>query len=149
MKRKESHFSKVKYLLNDKDFNLISNNKDLICFDLNNEYIQNRYASINSTFLELTVSLCNPIKRYCPDVNDPIYSEAYAFVFFINSYVNFVNYTNPINYYLDYNMQLFSKDYLKRNYVRISNNLITIDNGWIFPNSYETNFFSVNSFKNE
>ena len=93
--------------------------------------------------------MCNPLKKDCPDIDNPIYSEAYSNIYYINSFIDFSNYNKPINYYLDNYVQLFSKDYLKRIYINLSKNIISIDNGWIFSLEKEFNFVSVSSIKTD
>lgn len=110
---------------------------DAYCLDFGNDtYIQNDYATPNSTFINYFVSICDTDAHKKPCHNDTIkrkwLSEFYAYTYFPNYFIDPNNYENPATLYYDVYIQKIGMDMWRRNRFQFGNTQIKTDYGFFF-----------------
>lgn len=143
-------FNRVKHFVSDEKINAFVNEMPSYCVHANEEaVIQNPYKSTNSSFLNIHIRRCNITSNVCAENYDMVVSQAYVEFYFVNSYIDSLDYSNPVKYYYDSVNTQISPDYLKRNFLSISNDRYTSDNGWILEAAKETNILALHSIRKE
>lgn len=138
----EKRFKKYSNLVSSKRE---SSDKTLICIKFDeNTFFSNYYLSNNSSNFNIMLKKC--IKNdteMCNNDVDIIIEDMLITVIYPTSFVNFLNFSNPVDIYLD-EMTTQSSNYLtRRSYMRFSYNGFTSDNGIILTDVKNENFISL------
>ena len=121
-----------------------------ICFDNEEEiYFENTDDDVNSTYIQLTVKSCMNSNKVCPDDYDLVVSQTYAQLYFMESYVDSIDYSDPIKFYIKGISQQLIPNRIKKSTVVIINNSYYSDNGWILEDKYLTEFTLNSAISNE
>ena len=120
------------------------------CLNINDSFhFKNSYGSPDGTFLNYQIKMCDSTKkgRNCnPDVIN-LTSQIYVHLRTLNSYVDPKDYSNPVKYYLESNMEQVGNQFLKRTFLRYSQNTLITDSGWIFENKSHQKYISLKDTK--
>lgn len=85
----------------------------------------------------------------CANDYKVIHTEAYIQMFYIDSYVDNLDYNNPVKKYLGNLNQQITDTLLKRAFITIVNDLYISDNGWMIEDKRQTSYYSLDSTKIE
>lgn len=115
------------------------------------DLIKNEYAYANSSYINFNFGKCDvtDINQKCADDLEDMIKEIYVRVYYMNSYLDSLDYNNPIKYYIDVVNQQISSSFLKRNFIRFVNDELESDNGWLLENKKKYNYISLNSIRLE
>lgn len=119
------------------------------CINFNqNTTIKNELISKNSKLLSVYLYPCGTFsERQCGaeiSINNMM-----VILSLITSYVDPLNYTNPVQYFEYRYLQPIIYGTLKLNYVSITNDIFLSDDGWLFQQLNETDFLSINPIRND
>lgn len=129
------HFEGFKGLVSDEQINQHLN-AQTFCFDLGDDLVvQNSLLSNNFSMISILFEKCNSEEQKCEeDLNDSI-SNIFINLYFLNTYVESTEYTNPVKYFIDYNIEKLSPGMLKTNFYRFTKEFFHSDDGFLVENS--------------
>jgi len=91
-----THFEKVKDKISEKEINNYLEWPSY-CIDYDFQGIlQNPYKTLNSTFLDIDVGMCDTSSRKCADNYDDIMTEGYFHLYFLNAYIDSNDNLEPV-----------------------------------------------------
>lgn len=153
-----SHFSRIIGKIS-KEVVIDILNLPAYCFDMSygELIIQNPYKHYSSSFINFHITRNNCTETnmnitnstFCSDNYSEITTQAYVEFFFLDTYINSFNYTHPINYFFNSKNTQISSKYLKRNFIKLSNNYYISDNGWMIEDKKEIKYYSKSSCSTE
>lgn len=120
-------------------------NAQMYCFNFNNEsLVMNPYGTSHSSFINFNFFACNKTdtSKNCAKDIDETLSEFYIIMYFLNNYVDFNEYENPLVYYVDSVSTQITNTALKRTYAKFYNDELLLDNGWLLDTTQTINFVS-------
>lgn len=142
----------VSRLCNDSDFEVlkkfISTEKileiksiPLICLNFDKEaVIKNNFAFLNSSYV-------NVMFNYIGNENKK--NEFYVRSFFINNYIDSMDFEEPVKFYIDSYVQQVSNGSLRRNFIKFTMDEFKSDNGWLLEDIKLNKFISFHSMNVE
>lgn len=119
------------------------------CINFDKNYtLKNPYAVANSASMGVSISECNISKnpKCLPDAKNTT-KNMIATVFFMNSFINPKNYSNPVNYYEDSIVKNVGNGITISNYLKLSYDKLQSDNGWILEETFETEIITLQSIR--
>ena len=117
-KCKMEHFDRVRDKIPEEELKKYIDNFPSYCFDFDDTvFFQNPYKQVNSTFLNLHVLMCNETERKCADDYKSIVTEAYVQFYYVNSYIDSLDFSQPVKYYYDMINTQITNSFLKRNFI--------------------------------
>lgn len=118
-------------------------NKEFLCIKHDSDaYFSNSYLSTNSTNFNFIIKKC---VQNCSDDLYKVIENMLITVIYPTSFVNFYNYTKPVESYLD-EMTTQSSNYLtRRSYMRFTFNGLNSDNGILLEDIIKENYISMTS----
>ena len=121
-----------------------------VCIDYNEiEFVQNKYTTGNSTFLNFGFGICDSTFRKCPKDLNIVGSEVYIGFNMIVPFINGKDYYNPIKYSYKTVSNQASMFSFKRNYIEFGQDSFITDNGWIIENFKTINFINPGEIRFE
>lgn len=117
----------VEYMLTQTDYTYLCVNFD------DSMKFQNSFGSINSTYLQVVMSICVEGTRETCDLSDNfIYTSSMnAAITFVDSYVDSTIYNNPVIKYVNRKVQPLAYGLHKLGNFKVLNNEFISDNGWL------------------
>lgn len=120
------------------------------CWVPNEEaFVQNPYKDSNSSFILFDIIACNKSATKCADDYEEVIPEAYVQMFFINAYIDSLDFSNPVKYFIQSINQQITNTVLKRNFVRLIENEFKSDNGWMVEDYKNTEYYYLDSITTE
>lgn len=127
-------------------------NKTTSSFCLNtksNLVFYNKYSAVDSSFVNIDISICDPLKQECVSNYKEISNNLFVFVRFLNTYIDHKNFSDPITYFDDIVTTQVGGLLSKRNYLRFSQNIINDDNGWLLEAFSNKTYISLSNIKHD
>lgn len=108
-------------------------------------YVYNPYGYSNSILNAFMIKSCQSETSVCPDDMQIKLSEIYLDFYYLDNYVDSLDYVNPIKYYFNSFLEQLTNEFQKRSYISFINVVYTSDNGWLLENKEKIEFASFNS----
>lgn len=147
----ETHFERIKDKISPEDYeeykSLYADNYLCVNTDKMKDY--SFFNPTNTPGSSSENILFNKCIRNCPDDLDSIISSFYVDFKFINSYVDFNDYSNPVKYYITSVINTAGISLPKNCHLNFVNNNFKSDNGWIFEASKLIDFISLDEERTE
>ena len=144
-------FDKIRKEPNGKIFESFNNNQiKFFCLNKYDDlYFKNGFTEVDSAFIDIRFSPCDETKRKCaPDMMKAL-SDSYITIRFVNSYVDFRDYKDPIKYYLTSHAQKINYQLKTETYMRFINNVLNSSDGIILENNTQYKYISLESKSTE
>eukprot|EP00340_Litonotus_pictus_P012269 CAMPEP_0170536052 /NCGR_PEP_ID=MMETSP0209-20121228/101936_1 /TAXON_ID=665100 ORGANISM="Litonotus pictus, Strain P1" /NCGR_SAMPLE_ID=MMETSP0209 /ASSEMBLY_ACC=CAM_ASM_000301 /LENGTH=487 /DNA_ID=CAMNT_0010837379 /DNA_START=111 /DNA_END=1574 /DNA_ORIENTATION=- len=129
-----------------------ASNETLWCLNKNDLFFQNTVGSHNSTFVNIEIIKCSlPSNRtkHCPADTEAVTRQFWGKFYFLNSYLNPLDYTKPLNYYMDTFPLQFSSNFLKRSFLKFQKNVLFSDIGWILDHKVESSHIMLQNTRED
>lgn len=119
------------------------------CLSFNNDTaIMNELISRNSAFIRINLYPCGTFRaRQCAPTLNVL--NMMVILSLITPYVDPLNYNNPVQYSEFRYVQPIIYGTLKINYISVTNDIFSSDNGWLLQSIVETNYLSLSSIRND
>ena len=138
--------SKYSYLIADFD----PSNIVYFCIEnYENLNFKNGFTELDSSFIDIRVDKCNNKVRKCADDMDKVLENCYVAARFLNSYVDFNNYTDPIQYLMSVHTQKLSYSLKTESYLRFTKNALKSYEGLLLDDYNQLNYTSLESKSTE
>lgn len=121
------------------------------CINHESKYVlKNPRASVDSASLGVRVFKCDKaIDKGCSENVDIKTSFMVASIFYMNGFINPKNYSSPIDYYEESILKQVGNGITTKYYLKISNDIIESDNGWILESTSRNSFINIQSIRED
>lgn len=120
-------------------------NSILYCIPRNDTYyIQNKRGGTNDTWISIRFDQCDSSKDTCHENLESILQSLLLKTFYLNSFTDPKNFTDPIKYFMDVTIEKLSIGLDKEKHLSFSKNLVVSDNGWILEDISTQSYITLN-----
>lgn len=124
---------------------LENENSTFYCIDSTDEsYFENNFAEIDSSFIQIEFEKCQ-VESVCDQDSNNVLRDFMVSMRFVNSYVNFNNYTTPVQNFMSLHTQRLSYNLKTNSFISFTKNLMISAEGYLLNDDKSYEYITMTS----